>query len=109
LPLVALFFVARLFSPALPILVVLAAGGILAWLLGRLAAFPSPELSMLVWTAPEFSYAAFLGLAIPLYLVTMASQNLSGLAVLKADGYAPAPGPIIAVTGLVSLISAPFG
>jgi benzoate membrane transport protein len=49
------------------------------------------------------------GLAIPLYLVTMASQNLSGLAVLKAAGYEPAAGPLIGVTGLVSLLTAPFG
>ena len=39
----------------------------------------------------------------------MASQNLSGLAVLKAAGYEPEPGPIITVTGIFSLISAPFG
>ncbi|TIS45636.1 MAG: benzoate transporter, partial [Mesorhizobium sp.] len=45
----------------------------------------------------------------PLYLVTMASQNLSGLAVLKAAGYHPEPGPLIGVTGLFSLLSAPFG
>lgn len=109
LPLVALFFVARLFSPTLSILVVLVAGTVLATLLGRLTTFPSPELSTLVLTAPTFSFATLLGLAIPLYLVTMASQNLSGLAVLKADGYEPAPGPIIAITGLVSLLSAPFG
>jgi benzoate membrane transport protein len=109
LPVVALFFVARLFSPTLSVLVVLLAGGVLAAFLGRLEAFPSPELSTLVLTWPNFSVAAVLGLAVPLYLVTMASQNLSGLAVLKAEGYAPRPGPIIAITGLFSLLSAPFG
>lgn len=109
LPIVALFFLARLFSPTLSILVVLVAGTALAAFLGRLHAVPSPEFSTLVLTAPTFSFATLLGLAIPLYLVTMASQNLSGLAVLKADGYQPTPGPIIAITGLVSLVSAPFG
>jgi benzoate membrane transport protein len=53
--------------------------------------------------------SAAVGLALPLYLVTMASQNLSGLAVLRAAGYHPEPSPLIAVTGLGSLISAPFG
>jgi benzoate membrane transport protein len=109
LPIVALFFVARLFNPVLSILVVLVAGAVLAVALGRISAFPSPEVSTLVFTAPTLSFATFLGLSIPLYLVTMASQNLSGLAVLKADGYEPVPGPIIAITGLVSLLSAPFG
>ncbi len=108
LPLVAVFFLARLFSPTLSILIVLLIGGVYAVLLGRLAAFPPPELSTLVLTAPQFSLQAMLSLAIPLYLVTMASQNLSGLAVLKADGYDPQPGPIITITGIVSLLSAPF-
>jgi benzoate membrane transport protein len=50
-----------------------------------------------------------IGLALPLYLVTMASQNLSGLAVLKAAGYDAPPGPLIGFTGFISLITAPFG
>lgn len=108
LPLVALFFVARLYNPALSVLAVLVGGILLAWLLGRVPAFPTPELSTLTWTSPVFSWGAVFGLAIPLYLVTMASQNLSGLAVLKADGFEPAPGPLIFFTGLVSLVTAPF-
>ncbi|MGO4836125.1 benzoate/H(+) symporter BenE family transporter, partial [Rhizobiaceae sp. 2RAB30] len=58
---------------------------------------------------PQFSVGAPVGLAIPLYLVTMASQNLSGLAVLRAAGYQPDAGQLIGVTGLLSLVSAPFG
>lgn len=108
LPLVALFLVIRLFSPALSVLAVLFGGVALAFALGRIPAFPAPELSSLVWTTPAFSLSAFVGLAIPLYLVTMASQNLAGLAVLKASGYEPPAGELITVTGLVSLLSAPF-
>jgi benzoate membrane transport protein len=109
LPLIAAFFVARLFNPALSVLVVLVGGGIAAFLSGRVGTLPAPELSTLTLIGPAFSVSATVGLAIPLYLVTMASQNLSGLAVLKAAGYEPKPGPIIAVTGLFSLLSAPFG
>jgi benzoate membrane transport protein len=108
-PLIAAFFLIRLFNPALSVLAVLLGGGVLAVLLGRVGELPSPELSALVLVAPSFSLSAVVGLALPLYLVTMASQNLSGLAVLKAAGYDPEPGPIIAVTGVFSLISAPFG
>jgi benzoate membrane transport protein len=108
LPLMAGFFIIRLFNPALSVLAVLIGGGVLALLLGRVANLPPPELSTLTFVTPVFSLSAAIGLALPLYLVTMASQNLSGLAVLKAAGYEPEPGPIIAVTGLVSLISAPF-
>jgi benzoate membrane transport protein len=109
LPLIAAFFVIRLFNPALSVLAVLVGGGVLAFALGRVGALPAPELSTLTVTAPAFSIAGVIGLALPLYLVTMASQNLSGLAVLKAAGYYPEPGPIITVTGLFSLISAPLG
>lgn len=108
LPLVAAFFVVRLFNPALSVLAVLVGGGVLAVLLGRVGALPAPEMSSLTLSAPAFSWTATFGLALPLYLVTMASQNLSGLAVLKAAGYEPPAGPLIAVTGLVSLLTAPF-
>jgi benzoate membrane transport protein len=109
LPLIAAFFLIRLFNPALSVLAVLIGGGVFAFLLGRIGPLPSPQLSTLVLVTPTFSLSAIVGLALPLYLVTMASQNLSGLAVLKAAGYQPEPGPIITVTGIFSLLSAPFG
>lgn len=109
LPLIAMFFIVRLFNPALSVLAVLAGGALAAFLTGRVGGMPAPQFSTLVLIAPEFSAAALIGLAIPLYLVTMASQNLSGLAVLRAAGYEPPAGPLIAVTGLFSLLSAPFG
>jgi benzoate membrane transport protein len=109
LPLLAAFFVIRLFNPALSVLAVLVGGGVLAVMLGRVGALPAPDLSTLTLVAPEFTVAALVGLALPLYLVTMASQNLSGLAVLKAAGYEPPAGPLIAFTGFVSLVTAPFG
>jgi len=109
LPLVAAFFLVRLWNPSLSVLVVLV-GGVLAVLLtGRVGGLPAPELSTLTWIWPQFTVSAIIGLALPLYLVTMASQNLSGLAVLRADGYEPPPGPLIGVTGLVSVLTAPFG
>ncbi|MBL8576832.1 MAG: benzoate/H(+) symporter BenE family transporter [Mesorhizobium sp.] len=109
LPLIAAFFLFRLINPALSVLAVLVGGGAAAALTGRVGALPTPELSTLTLITPEFSLAAAVSLALPLYLVTMASQNLSGLAVLRAAGYHPEPGPLITVTGLVSLVTAPFG
>jgi benzoate membrane transport protein len=109
LPLIAAFFVIRLFNPALSVLVVLVGGGAIAFLTGRVGGLPTPELSTLTLIAPQFTVQAIVGLAIPLYLVTMASQNLSGLAVLKADGYDPPPGSLIGVTGLGSVLTAPLG
>lgn len=109
LPLLAAFFIIRLVNPALSVLAVLVGGGVLAVALGRVGDLPAPELSTLTFVAPQFTTAALVGLAIPLYLVTMASQNLSGLAVLKAAGYEPPAGQLIAVTGFVSLLTAPLG
>ncbi|MER9340573.1 benzoate/H(+) symporter BenE family transporter [Mesorhizobium sp. M0601] len=109
LPLVAAFFVIRLFNPALSVLLVLIGGGLAAFLIGRVGGLPAPELSSLTLVMPQFTATAIIGLALPLYLVTMASQNLSGLAVLRAAGYHPEPGPLIGVTGLFSLLTAPFG
>ncbi len=109
LPLMAAFFLVRLWNPSLSVLVVLIGGGLAALLTGRVGTLPAPEISTLTLIAPQFTVASIVGLALPLYLVTMASQNLSGLAVLRADGYQPAPGPLIGVTGLVSALTAPFG
>ncbi|MEQ1939716.1 benzoate/H(+) symporter BenE family transporter [Mesorhizobium sp. CN5-321] len=109
LPLVAAFFLVRLWNPSLSVLVVLVGGVAAALLTGRVGGLPAPELSTLTWIWPRFTASAIIGLALPLYLVTMASQNLSGLAVLRADGYEPPPGPLIGVTGLVSVLTAPFG
>jgi benzoate membrane transport protein len=62
-----------------------------------------------VFVMPEFSLAAVIGIAVPLFIVTMASQNIPGIAVLAVNGYTPKAGPLIATTGFFSLLSAPFG
>jgi len=58
---------------------------------------------------PMFTIAGLVSIAFPLFIVTMASQNIPGIAVLKVNGFDPRPGPLFAVTGLFSLLSAPFG
>lgn len=77
------------------------------------------SLAVPVWIGPQFSLAAAVSLALPLFIVTMASQNLPGVAVIAATGYGdqrsqggdagiPVSG-IITVTGLATLVLAPFG
>jgi len=58
---------------------------------------------------PILTWSAVIGIAVPLFIVTMASQNIPGIAVLKVNGYEPASGPPIVVTGIFSILSAPFG
>ena len=64
---------------------------------------------MPVWVTPAFTLPAAIGIALPLFIVTMASQNIPGMAVLGANGYRPAPGPLFTVTGAFSLLGAPLG
>jgi benzoate membrane transport protein len=66
-------------------------------------------VTMPVWTTPAFSVSAFVSIAVPLFIVALASQNIPGLAVLRADGYHVPASPLIAVTGVASAILAPFG
>ncbi len=65
---------------------------------------PTP---MPIW--PRFTVEGFASISLPLFLVTMASQNLPGVAVLKAYGYEPRPSLLIGVTGLFGALAAPFG
>lgn len=61
------------------------------------------------WTTPAFSLGATISIGIPLFVVAMTSQNMPGVAVLRADGYQVAASPLITVTGIASLLLAPFG
>ena len=58
---------------------------------------------------PVFALDAAIGIAIPLFIVTMASQNIPGLAVLKVNGYAPTPGPLFRLTGLGTMAASAIG
>jgi benzoate membrane transport protein len=110
LPLVGIFFLVRLVNPALAVLAVLFVGLGLAFGGGLAQPLPSDiTLSSLVLIPPAWDPTALIGLGVPLFLVTMASQNLPGFAVLRASGYTPPTRPILAVTGLASMASALFG
>ena len=62
-----------------------------------------------VLVTPSFSVEAMFGIALPLFIVTMASQNVPGLAVLKANHYTPQVAPLLTTTGTFTLLGAPFG
>ncbi|MCM3132532.1 benzoate/H(+) symporter BenE family transporter [Paenibacillus polysaccharolyticus] len=62
-----------------------------------------------VFTAPEFSIQALLGVTLPLFIITLTGQYMPGMLVLRNDGFRTSANPILTVTGLGSLIAAPFG
>ncbi|HEV7370632.1 benzoate/H(+) symporter BenE family transporter [Arenibaculum sp.] len=110
LPIVVLFLVLRVAAPRMAMPVVLVAGVALAWGLGvvdagRIVLAPAT----LTPTMPVFDAATALGVGVPLFLVTMASQNLPGLTVLSASGYSPPARPLLGATGIASVLGAPFG
>ena len=107
--LVGLFFVLQPRVPALSVLLILIVGVIITYFLGEI----SSDCCTMQWPAlqliqPQFDMSVLLGLGLPLYLVTMTSQNLAGLAVLKADNYSPPPEQAIIPTGFVSLMFSVF-
>jgi len=67
------------------------------------------SLASPVWVTPQFSWAATIGMALPLFVVTMASQNLPGVAAIRAAGYPMPISKLISITGLATLVLAPFG
>lgn len=66
-------------------------------------------LPTLAWTTPQPSWAAVVSVAVPLFVVTMASQNIPGVAVLAGFGYTAPLRPVMLVTGLGTVLAAPFG
>ena len=74
-----------------------------------LAAIGGFTITTPVLTAPIFTIGGLIGVALPLYIVTMAGQNLPGAGILQSYGYQPHVRATLAVSGLASAISAPFG
>ncbi|MFF7459250.1 benzoate/H(+) symporter BenE family transporter [Kitasatospora sp. NPDC008115] len=106
----AAFLLAKRFAPRYAVLVALSAGGVLAALsVGLPLHLGTGGPTVPVPTAPAFSWSALVGLALPLAIVTLASQNAPGLGVLRAFGYPADDRLLIGTTGAVSVLMAPFG
>jgi benzoate membrane transport protein len=91
---------------AVPAAVLVAVGLAALDLHGGAALSLKPQL---VWVTPRFSLSAIVSIAIPLFVVTMAGQNIPGLAVLSMNGYRPRYTTLLATTGIASVLVAPFG
>lgn len=96
--------------PRYAVLAALIVGTLLAGIFGLLN-FEHFELQLAApeWTTPSFSLAAAISIGIPLFIVAMASQNLPGMTVLRANGYDVPASPLLTSTGLASILLAPFG
>lgn len=92
------------------ILIVLCTGMMVAWL-QNLLHFQPMDFSPLkpIFVSPTFHWSALVSVGIPLFVVTMSSQNLTGIAVMKAFDYKPEVSKLITWSGVVNLLIAPFG
>ncbi|MGL4435107.1 MAG: benzoate/H(+) symporter BenE family transporter [Giesbergeria sp.] len=114
LPLVLLmlgcYLAARRFAPRYAVVLTLVAAIVYVALRGQMAwSAVTFELAMPQWVTPQFSVGAIVSLALPLFVVTMASQNLPGVAVMRATGYQMPVSALVTMTGLATLVLAPFG
>ncbi|MCA0434490.1 MAG: benzoate/H(+) symporter BenE family transporter [Proteobacteria bacterium] len=108
-PLVIAFFALRIFVPMYTVPVVVGLGLLLALFGSGFTHEVQLGITPLTFDLPQWNWQVMLSLGLPLYLVTMASQNLPGFAVLKANGYSAPVSSCLTVTGITSIICAPFG
>ncbi|HEY9879219.1 MAG TPA: benzoate/H(+) symporter BenE family transporter [Leptolyngbyaceae cyanobacterium] len=104
------YLIARRLSPRYAVIAALALGMFIAGVEGLLH-FDAVrfQLAQPVLTLPRFSVGSLVGVALPLFVVTMASQNVPGVAVIRASGYSVPISPLIGWTGAATLVLAPFG
>lgn len=110
LSMVAAYVLGRRFWQRANVPVILVLGIVIVALQGNFHLESVPwSITTPVWMAPEFSLPALVGVGIPLFIVTMASQNLPGIAAIRVGGYEAPVSQIIGWTGVATFLLAPFG
>jgi benzoate membrane transport protein len=109
-PMFVVYLACRRWLPKYAVLAALAVGVVAASASGSVQ-LKDVDLAVAtpIFTAPQFSWPVIVGAGLPLFVVTMASQNLAGVAVLRNDGYDVPVSPLISWTGVTNLLLAPFG
>lgn len=105
----AVYILGRMFFSTYLMLVLLVFGGLSATLMGDMSSALSVQFSSVEFVRPEFNLSAITTVAIPLFIISMLSQNLPGLAIMQGHGYKAPTQPVLKSTGLVNVLSAPFG
>lgn len=106
-----IYLAGRVLAPRFAIPLVLLAGAGIAWAQG--VTLPEGGITLTLarpeFVMPSFSLPVLIGVGLPLFVVTMTSQNMPGVVTMRAAGYDLPVSPSITVTGVVSLLLAPFG
>lgn len=104
------WLLAKAFAPRYAVVAALLVGLAVCLMTGEFTSAGVPMgVALPEFTAPHFSVASLLGIGLPFFLVTMASQNAPGVVTLKASGYNIPVSPLIVVTAAIALLLAPFG
>lgn len=104
------YLLGRRWWPRYTVIIVLLLGMLLAQLQGLLHLGQiAPQLTWPVWIWPSWSWQALVGVAVPLFVVTMATQNVTGVGVMRAAGYQPPVSRMLGWIGVANLLLAPFG
>ena len=104
------YLLAKRFIPQWTLLIVMLVSIVVAWQLNLITHQPIEwQWSQWQFIKPDFSWSVVLGISLPLFIVTMAAQNLPGIAMLQSFGYKASIKSILSITGLCNLIAAPFG
>jgi benzoate membrane transport protein len=110
LAMVLTFIVVKRVFPRYSIAAVLAVGCALAFVTGHTHLSDVPlKVAVPVFIRPEWSWHTIFSLSLPLFLVTMTGQYVPGMTVLRASGFNISANPIVSITGLATLLLAPFG
>ena len=105
-----LYLVGRRFWPRFAVLGVLIGGMAMAAAQGLLnTSALQGGLAVPVWVTPTWSWQAVLGMGLPLFIVTMASQAVPGVSAIRVAGYTPPVSPLMSWSGVTTLLLAPFG
>lgn len=109
-PMLVVFLASRRFLPRYAVAITFVAGMLLAAVQGQMhTELLELTLTRPIFTVPHFSLPVLIGVGLPLFVVTMASQNVPGMAVLRVNGYDTPARPLIGSTGLLGVVLAPFG
>ncbi|WP_254445983.1 benzoate/H(+) symporter BenE family transporter [Ruegeria sp. HKCCD7255] len=110
LPVILTWFIAGRFNRLFAVPAAVVAAAIIVSLNANGAQLlPDRMITTPIWTAPSFSVASAIGIGVPLFIVTMATQNIPGVAVMRSFGFNPVAGRLFSSVGAASMLSAPFG
>lgn len=108
------YLLTKRFYPRYAVLVVLLTGIVISIVFGSMKPVALSidslfSLEGMIWTTPEWSVSALIGVGLPFFIVTMTAQNMPGIVALRAHKIETSASPLVSSTGITTILLAPFG